>query len=157
MYFLSGKKRKRSTSKRAVNEIQFDGPMFAFKDTDKGAVKLVEDRDVYINEKVLKKAKSSCCSPSHLTRFLTRAVFTSEAKGSCSVSGKPSLVKGQVVAEVRTKLDQEGVEAILEYVEHRSSKKGWRVPTASAIKQYMANVLCEERAKLRLADESSAD
>ena len=76
-------------------------------------VKMTADNDIYISEKEFKKAKSSCGSASLLTRYLTRCVFTQAAREVCSVSGKQSLVKGQAVPEVRTRLNQEGVDAVV--------------------------------------------
>ncbi len=137
--------------------------------------RLWPDHEAYIPEKLLNKAKSNCGNPSLLTRYLTKAMFTDEARVVCSVSGKPSLTKGQEVPEVRTKLNQEGVEAIVgkfqynaifiaflvwlfllilnswcaAFVEHRCAKKHWKTPPASTIKQYMGNVLCEERSAKR--------
>ena len=76
-------------------------------------MKLWEGHEAYILEKDLKKAKSTRGTASHLTRFLTRAVFKLEAREVCSVSGKQSMVRGQALPEVRTKLNQEGVEAVI--------------------------------------------
>ena len=77
-------------------------------------VKLCENYDnVYIPEKTLKRLKNTCGSASVLTRRLTREVFSSVARETCSVSGKPSMVKGAALPEVRTPLNQDGVNAII--------------------------------------------
>ncbi len=40
------------------------------------------------------------------------------------------------------------------YVDHRGTKKNWKVPPSSTIKQYMANILCEDRAEARAREEA---
>ncbi|KAE8752356.1 hypothetical protein FOCC_FOCC000828 [Frankliniella occidentalis] len=100
-------------------------------------VKLWEDNKAYVPEKLKNKAKNTLVK--------------------CAVSGKPSMTKGQDLAKVRTKLNQKGVEAITAFVEHRGLKKGWRVPPPATIKQYMGNVLCEERAEARLKEEAKKE
>ena len=42
------------------------------------------------------------------------------------------------------------------FVTSRAEKKGWKVPTDSTVKQYMANVLCEDRAAARYREEAKA-
>ncbi len=88
------------------------------------------DNEAYILDKDLKKAKSTCGNPSLLTRFLTRAMFKDEAREICSVSGKPPMTpSGQDFVEVRTKLNQDGVEAIvgelfISYISHYFNSLG---------------------------------
>ena len=67
---------------------------------------------MYITEKDMKKVKSNYNSATGLARGLVRMVFTQEARETCSVSGKPSMVKGQEKPEVRTALAKDGVDAI---------------------------------------------
>ena len=73
--------------------------------------KVSSSYDVYIKSRDMKKARNANTASS-FTRSLTRFVFTPDARQTCSVSGKPSVVKGQM-PEVRTKLDQDGVQAIV--------------------------------------------
>lgn len=78
-------------------------------------IKLVDDQEVYILERDLRKAKTQgvFSTVTAMARFLTRAVYTEEARNVCSVSGKPSLSKGKALPEQRTMLDSMGVEAII--------------------------------------------
>lgn len=48
---------------------------------------------------------------------------------------------------------------LAEFVQSRSRKMTWNVPESSTIKQYMGNVLCEDRAAARAAaeEEEAAD
>ncbi|KAK3909985.1 110 kDa antigen [Frankliniella fusca] len=146
-YFQEKRKRKRS---REVTLIKFEGESLMYNSTDPGVVKIMDDYEVYASEREFKNARTSCRTASHFARALTRAVFTKAAREVCSLMGKQSMVKGQELPEKRTKLNKDGVEAVVACVLSRSHKKRWEVPTPAAIKQYMGNLLCEERMEAKL-------
>ncbi|KAJ1518920.1 hypothetical protein ONE63_011472 [Megalurothrips usitatus] len=140
------KRFKKAKHAAPLHHLAFEREHFKWKDSDPKVEKLHSSYDVFVKSKELKRLKSRAVTGTALARGAVRLVFTEEAICACSVSGKPAPGKDGV-RETRTKLNSDGVDAILDFVKARLAKNKLHCSEAT-LKQAMANLLCEERAKV---------
>ncbi|KAK3926282.1 Putative BEN domain-containing protein B1 [Frankliniella fusca] len=146
-----GRMDKKDTNDPSM-KMEFNGNFYRTSEATQNAIAF-PSTNIYITEKQLKDVKRRGHTATATARMLLSYIYTDEAMAACSVSGVARINKTTKEVSQRPALHQEGVDAIIDFVTARASKKGWPCPLDSAIRQCLNNKLCEQRAEAKAREE----
>ncbi|XP_052130829.1 uncharacterized protein LOC127751387 [Frankliniella occidentalis] len=142
-------KRKRKRTRVMYSKAVFDGEYYRHKTESDTVVPIRDGSSIFIHKRAMKEVKKASTATA-AARRLVKAVFSDKALIECSVSGRPSNSTRSGERVIRPPLHADGVNEILDFIEHRCTKKNWGKIQETPVKRAMMDVMNEDRYFLHL-------